>query len=193
LKFRLLYEGEIKPRQRAGVANLHAIRMQLHPQIKELWQYPPLSPEPREKWLRESTSPGDYGILERANGVPFIPLISRRNDLTCELDITLLRQQAPGQLLGDGGDIDNRMKTLLDGLRKPSTGEAQQVPITPRPDNDPIHCLLQDDALVTRLNVDTDRLLRPTSSKFDLVAIIQVTVVLTRVTFGNIGLLSRAQ
>jgi hypothetical protein len=122
LKFRLLYEGEIKPRQRAGVANLHAIRMQLHPQIKELWQYPPLSPEPREKWLRESTSPGDYGILERANGVPFIPLISRRNDLTCELDITLLRQQAPGQLLGDGGDIDNRMKTLLDGLRKPSTG-----------------------------------------------------------------------
>lgn len=193
LKFRLLFEGELPPRQRAGVGDLHAIRMQIHPQIKALWQYPPLSPEPREKWLRESTSPGDYGILERSNGILFAPLISRTNDLTCELDVTLLRQQAPGQLLGAGGDIDNRMKTLLDALRKPSTQEAQVAQIPIRPDDDPIHCLLQDDALVTRLNVDTDRLLRPASKEFDLVAIIQVTVVLTRVTFGTIGLLSRAQ
>jgi hypothetical protein len=166
--------------------------MQLYPQIKALWQYPPLS-EQRDEWLREPTKAQDFGILERVNGVAFAPLISRKNDLMCELDITLLRQQAPGQLLGDGGDIDNRMKTLLDGLRKPSTAEAQQAQIEPEPDNDPIHCLLQDDALVTRLNVETDRLLRPAANEFDLVAIIQVTVVLTRVTYGTIGLLSRAQ
>lgn len=111
----------------------------------------------------------------------------------CELDITLLRQQEPGQLLGEGGGIDNRLKTLFDALRKPSTEETQTAAIAKRADDDPIHCLLQDDALVTRVNVETDRLLRPTEGQFDLVAIIQVTVVLTRVSFGTINLLSRLQ
>ena len=190
MKFRLVYEGPIAPRQRIGVGDIHSIWMALHPQIKRLWDFTPLSM--CRDWLCESTKPGDYGLLQRSNGVPFAPLISRLNDLMCELDVTLLRQQAPGQLLGEGGDIDNRLKTLLDALRRPSTQEAQVAQITKRPDDDPIHCLLQDDALVTRVNVDTDRLLRPASSEFDLVAIIQVTVVPSRVTFGTIGLLSRA-
>ncbi len=165
--------------------------MAFHPQIKALWQYMPFSQ--CAKWLRENPPPGDYGIWERSNDVLFSPLISSKSHLMCELDVTLLRQQAPGQLLGEGGDIDNRMKTLLDALRKPSTQEAQTDAIAKRADDDPIHCLLQDDALVTRLNVEMDRLLRPAKDQFDLVAIVQVTVVLTRVTFGTIGLLSRAQ
>jgi hypothetical protein len=113
--------------------------------------------------------------------------------MACEIDVTLLRQQAPGQLLGDGGDLDNRMKTLFDALRKPSTQEAQQAKIAALPDDEPIHCLLQDDALVLKVSVETDRLLRPASNPYDLVAIIQVRVVLSRVTYGTIGLLSRAQ
>jgi hypothetical protein len=115
--------------------------------------------------------------------VLFSPLISRKNHLMCELDITLLRQQASGQLLDEGGEIDNRLKTLFEALQKPSTEEAQTAATTKRADDDPIHCLLQDDALVTRVNVETDRLLRPIEGQFDLVAIIQVTVVLTRVSF----------
>jgi hypothetical protein len=192
VKFRLLYEGELAPRERVSVGDLHSIRMQLHPQIKALWQYIPLSD--CTGWLREKPErPGDYAIWERSNDVLFSPLISRKNHLMCEFDITLLRQQAPGQLLVEGGDIDSRLKTLFDALRKPSTQEAQTAAIAKRADDDPIHCLLQDDALVTRVNVETDRLLRSTEGQFDLVSIIQVTVVLTRVTFGTINLLSRAQ
>ena len=204
MKFRLLYEGPVAPRQRVNVGDLHSIRMHLHPQIKALWEFSPLSG--CKRWLREHLLPGNYdlaslaaggpdtscAILERSNDVLFCPLISRKNRLGCELDITLLRQQAPGQLLGEGGDIDNRMKTLLDGLRKPTPQEAQQAHISKTADDDPIHCLLQDDALVTRLNVETDRLLRP-AKEFHLVALIQVTVVLTQVTMENVELLSRAQ
>ncbi|MGB6395198.1 MAG: hypothetical protein WBF73_05895, partial [Bradyrhizobium sp.] len=75
------------------------------------------------------------------------------------MDVTLLRQQPPGQLLGDGGDLDNRLKTLFDALRKPSTQEAQQAQIQPLPNDEPIHCLLQDDSLVLKVSVETDRLL----------------------------------
>jgi hypothetical protein len=191
MQFRLLYEGEIRSRQNINVGDLHKIRMALHPQIKALWNYKPLSDH--IKHLRETCPEGDIAILERANDVLFAPLITQNNNMACEIDVTLLRQQAPGQLLGDGGDLDNRIKTLFDALRKPSTQEAQQAKITSLPNDEPIHCLLQDDALVLKVSVETDRLLRPASNPYDLVAIIQVRVVLSRVTFGTIGLLSRAQ
>jgi hypothetical protein len=105
--------------------------------------------------------------------------------LACQLSITFLRQQAPGQLLGEGGDIDNRLKTLSDALRMPTKDEAQQAKIEPLADNDPIHCLLQDDALVTKVSVETDRLLRA-AAEFALVAIIQVRVLVSGTpTTGN--------
>jgi hypothetical protein len=191
LQFRLLYEGPIPPRKSIKVGDIQKMRMALHPQIQALWQFQPLSD--CRKWLREKCAQGDIAIWERSNNVLFSPLITQKNNLACELDITLLRQQSPGQLLGEGGDIDNRLKTLFDALRKPSTQEAQQAQIVERDDNDPIHCLLQDDSLVTKVSVETDRLLRPAADKFDLVAIIQVTVVVTRVTYGTLSLLSRAQ
>ena len=101
----------------------------------------------------------DIGARERRSF--FAPLIS---NTACEIDVALLRQEAPGQLLGDGGDLDNRMKTLFDALRKPSTREAQQAKIAPLPDDEPIHCLLQDDGLVLKVSVETDRLLRPAAT-----------------------------
>jgi hypothetical protein len=68
----------------------------------------------------------------------------------------------------------------------PSTAEAQQAQIDTPPDGDPIHCLLQDDALVTKVSVETDRLLRP-ADPLDLVAIIQVRTLVTIGTMANIG------
>jgi len=165
--------------------------MALHPQIKALWQFLPLVDH--IDWLRENCPPGGIAIWERMNGVLFSLLITQKNNLACELDITFLRQQLPGQLLFEGGDIDNRLKTLFDALRKPSTAEAQQAEIPPSAVDDPIHCLLQDDALVTRVNVETDRLLRPTADKFDLVAIIQVTIIVTRVTWGRVFFRERSK
>jgi hypothetical protein len=183
MQFRLLYEGPIAPRRHSNPADKQRIRMDLHPQIKALWDYKPLSDITHQ--LRETAPPGDVAILERSNNVLFAPLVTQKNHLACELSITFLRQQRPGQLLGEGGDIDNRLKTLLDALRMPKKDEAQQAQIETRADNDPIHCLLQDDALVTKVSVETDRLLRP-AAEFDLVAIIQVRVLVSGTpTTGN--------
>jgi hypothetical protein len=191
MQFRLLYEGPIAPRQRINVGDIHEIRMVLHPQLKALWQHKPLSDFTR--FLRETAELGQIAIFERRNNVLFSPLVTQKNNLACELSITLLRQQPPGQLLGEGGDIDNRLKTLLDALRMPSKLEAQQAHISTRPDDDPIHCLLQDDSLVTKVSVETDRLLRPADDRFDLVAIIQVRVLVTTATMANIGFESQTQ
>jgi hypothetical protein len=185
MQFRLLYEGPLPSRRYSNPADKHRIRMYLHPQLKALWQYKPLSDIAHQ--LRETAQPGDIAIFERSNDVLFAPLVTQKNHLACELSITFLRQQRPGQLLGEGGDIDNRLKTLSDALRMPKKDEAQQAQIETRADNDPIHCLLQDDALVTKVSVETDRLLRP-AAEFDLGTIIQVRVLVSgSATWGNMS------
>jgi hypothetical protein len=187
MQFRLVYEGSIAPRQKIKLQDLHSIRTALHLQMKALWQFPPLQGH-CETWLRHLSKDDTdtYALYEQRGAAIFVPLISKRNDLTCELDITFLRQQAAGQLLGDGGDIDNRVKTLLDALSVPPNAQSAAFADGP---SQPIFCLLQDDSLVTKISVETDRLLRPAEDVFDLVAIIKVYVRASRVTFGTIALI----
>ena len=154
MKFRLLYEGQIAPRKRATLQDVHAIRMALDPQLRALWQFPPLSNSaPNLLQYKVETDPNSIGLAETRGNCPFIPIVSKKIDLQCALDITFLRQQAPGQLIGDGGDIDNRLKTLLDALSVPPPAQQdffrKDVPAPPA--GQAIFCLLQDDSLVIRL------------------------------------------
>jgi hypothetical protein len=173
MEFGLLFEGEIRPRQRAKLADIHSIRQQLHPQLKELWDHPPLVHV--RDWLRLPTKRHPhYALLEQRGTKIYAPLITKRGHLLGELDIILLRQQPPGQLISEGGDIDNRLKTLFDALRVPSLSEIQGLGTATVDDEEPFHCLFQDDSLITSVNVETDRLLRPARREHELVSIIKV-------------------
>ncbi|WP_316234214.1 hypothetical protein [Bradyrhizobium sp. SZCCHNR1098] len=187
MKFRLVFEGEIPPRQQTSADIVHGIRLSLAPQLRALWTFLPLAEESRE-WLKHpDENEKSYAIFEQRGNTIFAPIVSKRNDLQCELEVLFLRRQSPGQLIGDGGDIDNRLKTLLDALSVPPPAQSGRFSVMGP--SDLVFCLLQDDALVTRLSVETDRLLRPTASQYDLVAIIQVYIRASRVTFGTIGLM----
>jgi hypothetical protein len=49
-----------------------------------------------------------------------VPFVRKTGGLTkCALDILFLRRDNPGNLIASGGDIDNRLKVLFDGLRMP--------------------------------------------------------------------------
>jgi len=115
----------------------------------------------------------------------FAPLVSQVHgwNAIAELDILFLRPSEPGALIGHGGDLDNRIKTLLDALRMPN---AEEIPNGAQPSQDewPFYCLLQDDALVTALSVTTDRLLAPKPTS-DVELIIRVSVKITRRSFKN--------
>ena len=78
-------------------------------------------------------------------------------DLFCGLDVLFLRPDRPGRVLW-AGDIDNRIKTLIDALRMPKKNEIYDQR-TPEPDEDPFFCLLEEDELVTKLSVESDLLL----------------------------------
>ncbi len=189
MRFRLIFEGEIAPRQKVNLDHIHAIRQQLHPQIKKLWDLPPLN-SLKPRWLQplsDQEPQPSYNRIEEVGGKLYAPLISTH--LAAELDIVLLRQQAPGQLIGDGGDIDNRIKTLFDALRMPSKSEVQTLGAATASDDDPLHCLLKDDALIHRVNIESDRLLKDAQPR-EMMAIISVQVIVTLASMHSITLLA---
>ncbi|HEX5229252.1 MAG TPA: hypothetical protein VFW44_16165 [Bryobacteraceae bacterium] len=104
----------------------------------------------------------------------FVPLVRKREDTYCSLNILFLRRDVPGKIIS-GGDLDNRLKTLFDALKVPESTKG--LPDFPEAGFDPIFCLLDDDDQITSLNVVTDRILSPLRAdedRDDVVLVIHV-------------------
>jgi hypothetical protein len=106
MKFTLTYQGMLKPN--GPSAEKQKVRNALSRQHDSLWNHGNFK-------LDESELLGDE--VKSIHGRQFIPLISRRSELRVSLDVLLLQHSTGQSPLGDHGDIDNRLKTLLDGLR----------------------------------------------------------------------------
>ena len=87
-------------------------------------------------------------------GIDWNPIITPNLKLLAELDILIMHPEIVGMARSD---IDNRMKTLFDGLRCPQNEHEIGVN-TPR-DKGPIYTLLDDDHLITKLTVNTSHML----------------------------------
>jgi hypothetical protein len=98
----------------------------------------------------------------------------------------MLRPEAPGHVITQGGDIDNRLKTLLDSLQVPKLDQLASSDV-PRPDETPFfYCLVEDDNLITSLSVTTDRLLTRATSTNEVILLINVTLEFTHQHFTNL-------
>lgn len=151
------------------------LRKHFHKQIKQLW-----ATNPALKGMMVSSAAGptyrpisdarayfggepDIHMIEyisrdfEEHGYKYCPLVMEEFSVLCSLDILFLRREAPGDTLS-GGDVDNRIKTLIDGLRKPSSRKELGDHIAPGEGENPLHVLLQDDSLVTGFSVETDTL-----------------------------------
>ena len=193
MKFTLTYDGDLrangKPRQK------WEIRKHLRPQIEELWRITPvLQVLNRFPWA--SLSQGFYevevhhSVLGQARQKPaygewiplcdeitrgnrrFFPLIRNSLGLRCTLKIIFLRKEEPGGVY-QGGDMDNRLKTLFDALSIPNPDQI----IDDLTMDDPIYCLLEDDSLISGISIETHRLLSaPASSQHQVRLIIEVDI-----------------
>jgi len=97
----------------------------------------------------------------------------------------MLRPGVPGRVRDGAGDLDNCLKTLLDSLQVPKANQlaASDVPAS---DENPLYCLVEDDKLITRLGVDTDRLLVESKSSNEVLVLIRVTLEFTHQHFTNL-------
>jgi hypothetical protein len=201
MKFTLTYDGELGSNDRP--ARKWDIRKHFAPQLEELWRVTPALID----LSRACYAPAEGGYIVRevhhsageANDMrvnppthgswidmlkpvtvgsrQFFPLVRESVALRCALKILFLRREEPGKVIQKGGagtgDLDNRLKTLLDALCVPDPAQLIDDPTIA----DPIYCLLEDDALVTGLQVETHRLLTgPGQSMRTVRLIIEVDV-----------------
>jgi hypothetical protein len=195
VEFTLRYEG-VLPTANGNTRVLEKQRMRedFHFQLKQLWQHDSALTNVKglqigelisnrvvpAKPLTEFTRP-HYGVFVGRFCV--IPIITRHNGLVCHLDIQLLRNGAPGDLVRNGGDIDGRLKVIFDALRMPhNAGElAGSEPAGSA--NEPLYCVLEDDSLITKLSVEAQRrLLRSGEAKDHVSLHIRVKVLALRMT-----------
>ncbi len=160
MRFRLTYEGELRPTQgepRGNQANplashKHTIRTEFHGQLKRLWEtnqflhnhrvFPEYGPlnfpvgsftgvwgggEDRKISLIDYTA-GKYHEF----GYKFVPLVRDELSLSCSLSILFLRRDIPGSVI-QAGDLDNRVKTIIDALRRPRNAKELVGHETPGP------------------------------------------------------------
>ena len=176
MRFTLHYDGLLPARGTAAAKA--AIRSTLEPQLKDLSSFPPLS-------HHEAAKHSQHNVFDR-HGHTFKAVVTAALRLSAELDILMLRPGASGGPL-HSGDIDNRLKTLFDALSAP----AQKNQITPgmkssTPDH-PSYVLLEDDRLISRVNVDTDQLLGP-ADKDHVRLTIRVATWTSEHIWANVGL-----
>ncbi len=191
MQFRLKYEGPLNATQKDPVGaqrdpradHKHQLRRYFHGQLKRLWDVTPhlthgdaLGPD----IMANGNQRGEPIKTCRAQDLAqrhahiefnFVPLVTFNLQILCGLDILLL---CPDNPMGGvwAGDIDNRIKTLIDALRIPSANEDYDQR-TPAEDEQPFFCLLEEDKLITKLTIETDRLL-----KFDGKALDQAMLVI---------------
>ncbi|WP_311269883.1 hypothetical protein [Sphingobium sp. WCS2017Hpa-17] len=209
MQFRLTYQGLVlsetnKGRlQNARATEKQRIRKIFHKQIRRLWEINPyLSSFGKPLSSGKMPGPGTaiFGRPHNNNSIKslsikhalgsynFVPLVTRDLEIGCDIQVLFLRDDRVGDVLR-AGDIDNRLKTLFDALTMPQSLSQVGSYEEPEPDEMPFFCLLEDDSLITKVNVETDTLLEPVSSIEGGAArvIITVRTNLFRVSSKNIG------
>ena len=184
----LYYRGNLP--SSANNKEKHSLRMAFHPQLEELWCTDPVLQDRLKGkssieaiwWDIPKASPLNVGHLS------FVPLVTADLDLLCYLDVMIMMRESQ-QIVKAGGDLDNRLKGLLDSLRVPNVDQVKGVALE---DKDPLYCLLEDDKLISGLQIRTERWLEPPETvKTAHHVQVKITAVIrpTRVTYKNIGFL----
>jgi hypothetical protein len=200
MEFRLTYAGPLLSSSNRNPKARHKqeLRKHFHPQLRGLWkEFPHLKEmqHPLPEHVMTINAPPsrkrtDY-LADQFHqiGYHFVPLVTRDLDLMCAVCVMYLRPGSPGKIVL-AGDIDNRIKTLLDALRMPKQEHELGPYGIPDSNENPFFCLVEDDSLITSLFVETDTLLEPVGSvpsKNDARLLITVRIRPARLTWGNMG------
>jgi hypothetical protein len=176
VEFTLTYRGPLRANR--GPKEKHELRRHFHSQLRTLWDQVPLNAY--RDFIAWPAKPAKPSVIEECHGIRFAPLVSAKIKFAAALDLLLLRPEPPGTLFSQAGDLDNRVKTLLDALKVPHEPQALPAGATAEAGEDPFFCLLQDDSLITGLVIRTDRLLEPIADPAEVLLLLRVNTVVVQ-------------
>ena len=171
MEFFLSYIGPISTTAHAKMKM--KLRREFSPQLSNLRDY-----------LKERDVPYELGFQHEnrrlVENFVFHPLVSVNSGKVIELKFTILTENEAGHhLTYNTGDIDNQLKVLLDGLRMPNNKNETREE-RPHADGEVLYCLMEDDSLVKKVEVENDKLLFPiprSKGNRDIFVFIRVNVV----------------
>ncbi len=180
MKFSLYYKGPLKAN--GDKKEKHRIRLAIHPQLRKLWTIEPLKTL-WEKKLALTLRGDENPHIHKIDKYSFIPLVTKWLDLYVEISIDFLRECSPGDII-QGGDIDNRLKTLFDALRMPNA--LQEIP-EDEEGNEIIYCLLEDDRLITDFQIKTHQILFDCEPD-EVILLLNIKTKILKLSYRNMGL-----
>lgn len=183
MELTLFYRGALA--SNGGTAEKQSLRRVFHRQLAEFWKQNPLDDY---RYLWDSSLPlfkPESDIRQKRGSFEFVPLINEYMYLVADLQIHLLRPEPPGSVKAQSGDLDNRMKTLLDALRMPRVPDEIPSNDAAGTDEYPFFCLLEDDALINSFSVVTHRWLEPNSPRKEAILVVSVRTAVTRLMSRN--------
>jgi hypothetical protein len=179
MRFSLKYQGELLAAKRKDnrSQNKNQLRWHFSEQLEQLLKRGDFSRIPKF----ESVSKTGKGIRIDFSKVPewkhfndaeYLAIVDRSMNVGVTLDIEIERHEPPGSLFQHGGDhsgdLDNRLKTLFDGLRSPHDASeaisySKSFPARENLDKEKERCvcLLEDDGVITGFRVSTSASLDP--------------------------------
>jgi hypothetical protein len=188
----LKFDGELRGKGRRK-ASRNTLRKHFHEQLKTFWTNTSVLKDWEtngeyfgQKYsapMRLAESCAKEFQLER---IAFVPLVSKGMKLKCSLDILMLvAHQNSGVFYG--GDIDNRTKSLIDGLRKPQQSNEINDELQEFSPSNPLFTLLEDDNLIDELKIRYGTLndLPEDHKEHHVFALIEANVTPSFVTIDN--------
>jgi hypothetical protein len=158
MKFALSYEGPLPssgnprdPSKPPKLSEIWTIRNHICPQIHRLFE---------THGAFRGANGHSNALIEavkhpiKVDGKEFYPLARASFKLKCELQIEMLVNHPIATVITNVGDLDNRLKTLFDALRSPQNPQEIKGYM---PNIDPYCCLLENDVLISAVQIETLR------------------------------------
>ena len=183
MEFILHYHGELF--SNGSPKHKHLIRKKFHEQLKILWNEQPLL-DYRDYLLKEKPEGAGenwQSIIFSEGGYDFAPLICEKLGLVADLEVFILQPAEPGKILNQAADIDNRLKTLFDALQKPDGNQTPDE--APEEGETPFYCVMENDRLITQVNIKTGRLLEPAERNSEVRLFLRVNLKNTGLNLSN--------
>jgi hypothetical protein len=178
----LTYRGRI-PSKSTSLEAVWNMRKSFHVQLAKLWGKQPF--DILEDWEKSGFASGARNFLRQIEDQVFVPFYSEAVGIGVQLDIKLLTGSPPQQSTISSGDLDNRIKRIIDALRAPTQrGELIQN-LLPK---SRWYCVMDDGSAVKQLNASLAPYL-DSDDPSESFAFITVRTAATKVTMDNLAML----
>lgn len=159
------------------------MRRSFSAQLEKVWGKAPF--ETLKEWEDTAFAAGAPKFTRAVSGQTFVPLYGRDVGVGVDLDITLLTGMPVRKAVISAGDLDNRVKRIIDALRVPNGQGEMSHKLSP---GGRYYCLMEDDDAVLSLGARLGPYLGSDDTAVSF-AIVRVRPIAMRVTLGNLAML----